>query len=89
MCVRSRIRQHEPGTCYVWTDPGCGPVPIRCDNQGAIKSITSAIVKQKPKHIDVKYHQVQDEQAKGSIQFRYVTSTTNPANLLIKLLAVP
>jgi len=46
-------------------------------------------MKQKPKHIDVKYHHVQDEQAKGSIQFRYVTSTTNPANLLTKLLAVP
>jgi len=36
--------------------------------------------------IDVKYHHVQDKQAKGSI---HVTSTTNPANLLTKLLAVP
>ena len=52
----------------VWTDSGCGPVPIGCGNQGAIKLVTSAMVKQKPKHIDVKYHHVQDKQEKGSIQ---------------------
>ena len=65
------------------------PVPIGCDNQGAIKLITSGVVKQKSKHIDVKYHHVHDEQAKGSIQFRYVTSASNPADLLTKPLAAP
>jgi hypothetical protein len=43
------------------------PVPIGCDNQGAIKLITSGVVKQKSKHIDVKYHHVHDEQAKGHL----------------------
>jgi hypothetical protein len=66
-----------------------GPVPIGCDNQGAIKLITSGIVKQKSKHIDVKYHHVHDEQAKGSVRFHYVTSAANPADLLTKPLAAP
>jgi hypothetical protein len=66
-----------------------GPIPIGCDNQGAIKLITSGVVKQKSKHIDVKYHHVHDEQLKGSVQFQYVTSATNPADLLTKPLAAP
>ena len=66
-----------------------GPVPIGCDNQGAIKLITSGVVRQKSKHIDVKYHHVHDEQMKGSVKFQYVTSASNPADLLTKSLAVP
>jgi len=66
-----------------------GPVPIGCDNQGAIKLIISGVVKQKSKHIDVKYHHVHDEQTKGLVNFRYVTSAANPADLLTKPLAAP
>jgi len=66
-----------------------GPVPIGCDNQGAIKLITSGVVWQKSKHIDVKYHHVHDEQMKGALKFQYVTSESNPAHLLTKPLAVP
>jgi hypothetical protein len=64
-----------------------GPVPIGCDNQGAIKLIASGIVRQKSKHIDVKYHHVHDEQMKGSVHCQYVTSAANPADLLTKPLA--
>jgi len=39
-----------------------GPVPIGCDNQGALKLIASGVVRQKSKHIDVKYHHIHDEQ---------------------------
>jgi len=39
-----------------------GPVPIGCDNQGALKLIASGVVRQKSKHIDVKYHHLHDEQ---------------------------
>jgi len=66
-----------------------GPVPIGCDNQGAIKLITSGVIRQKSKHIDVKYHHVHDEQMKGAVKFQYVTSESNPADLLTKPLAVP
>jgi len=66
-----------------------GPVPIGCDNQDAIKLITSGVIRQKSKHIDVKYHHVHDEQMKGAVKFQYVTSESNPADLLTKPLAVP
>jgi hypothetical protein len=64
-------------------------VPIGCDNQGAIKLIASGVVRQKSKHIDVKYHHVHDEQMKGLVKFHYVTSESNPADLLTKPLAAP
>jgi len=66
-----------------------GPVPIRCDNQGALKLIASGVIRQKSKHIDVKYHHVYDEQQRGLVQFQYVTSAANPADLLTKLLPHP
>ena len=66
-----------------------GPVPIGCDNQGAIKLIATGVVRQKSQHIDVKYHHVHNEQMKGSVKFQYVTSESNPADLLTKPLAVP
>jgi len=66
-----------------------GPVPIGCDNQGAIKLITPGVIRQKSKHIDVKYHYVHDELMKGAVKFQYVTSESNPADLLTKPLAVP
>ena len=65
-----------------------GLVPIGCDNQDAIKLITSGVVRQKSKHIDIKSHHVHDEQMKGAVKFQYVTSESNPANLLTKPLAV-
>jgi len=54
-----------------------------------LKLITSGVVWQKSKHIDVKYHHVHDEQMKGAVKFQYVTSESNPADLLMKPLAVP
>ena len=51
--------------CKCWKDP----VPIGCDNQGALKLITSGVVRQKSKHIDVKYYYVHDEQQQGLVQF--------------------
>ena len=66
-----------------------GPVPIGCDNQGAIKLIISGVGKQKSKHIDVKYHHVDDKQSKGAVNFQYVTSAVNPADLHTKPLATP
>jgi hypothetical protein len=84
--LRRMLKEAADGMAVKISD---GPVPIGCDNQGAIKLITSGVVKQKSKHIDVKYHHIHDEQVKGSIQVHYVTSATNPADLLTKPLAVP
>ena len=37
----------------------------------------------------MKYHHVHDEQLKGNVRFQYVTSASNPADLLTKPLAAP
>jgi len=66
-----------------------GPVPIGCDNQGALKLITSRVIRQKSIHIDVKYHHVHDVQQQGAVMFQYVTLAANPADILMKLLAAP
>jgi len=84
--LRRMIKEAAEGLAVKIVD---GPVPIGCDNQGAIKLITSGVVRQKSKHIDIKYHHVHDEQMKGAVKFQYVTSESNPADLLTKPLAVP
>ena len=69
--------------------PSAQPVAIGCDNQGALKLIESGVSKQKTKHIDIKYHHIRDEEARGSIRYYYVKTTENPADLLTKSLPVP
>lgn len=69
--------------------PSAQPVAIGCDNQGALKLIESGVSKQKTKHIDIKYHHIRDEEARGSIRYYYVKTTENPADLLTKSLLVP
>jgi hypothetical protein len=39
--------------------------------------------------MDVEYHHTHDEQLKGNVRFQYVTSMSNPADLLTKPLAAP
>jgi hypothetical protein len=36
------------------------PLPINCDNQGALTRITTGIIKARTKHIDVCYHNSRD-----------------------------
>jgi hypothetical protein len=84
--LRRMLKEAADGMAVKISD---GPVPIGCDNQGAIKLITSGVVQQKSKHIDVKYHHTHDEQLKGNVRFQYVTSASNPADLLTKPLAAP
>jgi hypothetical protein len=82
-------RMMKEATDAIGVKTSSGPVPIWCDNQGAIKLIASGVVRQKSKHIDVKYHHVHDEQTKGLVKFQYITSESNPADLLTKPLAAP
>jgi len=84
--LRRMIKEAAEGMAVKIVDE---PVPIGCDNQGAIKLITSGVIRQKSKHIDVKYHHVHDEQMKGAVKFQYVTSESNPGDLLTKPVAVP
>lgn len=65
------------------------PVPLGCDNQGALKLIETGVSKQKTKHIDIKFHHTRDEVGKGTVTFHYVASSKNPADLLTKALPMP
>jgi hypothetical protein len=66
------------------------PIPIKCDNQGALKLIKSGVVRAKTKHIDVRYnHSSYDEQKQGTVDFSYIASRENIADILTKSLATP
>jgi hypothetical protein len=64
------------------------PTHIKCDNQGALKLIETGIRKHKTKHIAIKYFHTIDEQEKGTVQFSYVESSKNLADMLTKPLHV-
>ena len=63
--------------------------PIHCDNQGALKLIQSGVVKAKAKHIDVKHLHAHDEQEKGNVEFSYIESENNLADLFTEALSRP
>ena len=63
-------------------------IQIKCDNQGAVKLISTGIKKPKTKHIAVRYFHTVDEQAKGRVLFSYVESSRNMADILTKALPV-
>jgi hypothetical protein len=69
--------------------PAAHKVPMACDNQGAIKFIKSGILKAKTKHIDVKHLHTHDEDKKGNVDFHYIESQNNLADIMTKPLPVP
>jgi hypothetical protein len=69
--------------------PATHKVPMACDNQGAIKFIKSGIPKAKTKHIDVKHLHSHDEDKKGNVDFHYIESRNNLADIMTKPLPVP
>ena len=62
------------------------PIPIKCDNQGAIKNIVSGTSKARTKHIDVRYHNCRDLQSQGTLAFTYVHTNDNVADIMTKAL---
>ena len=68
--------------------PNTAPIRIGCDNQGVLKLIDTGVFKAKTKHIDVKYRHVHDEQKnRKTVDFHYVNTEVNLADLLTKPLA--
>jgi hypothetical protein len=68
--------------------PAAHKVPMACDNQGAIKFIKSGILKATTKHIDIKYLHTHDKDKKGNIDFYYIKSRNNLADIMTKPLPV-
>ncbi|KAJ1527993.1 hypothetical protein ONE63_007921 [Megalurothrips usitatus] len=59
-------------------------ITLYVDNQSAIAMIKSGQLSRKSKHIDVKYHFVNDELQKGWFNIKHVKSQENLADILTK-----
>ena len=60
-------------------------LPIKCDNQGAINAICTGITtRARTKHIDVRYHNSADLHRQNVVEFSYVPTLENIADLLTK-----
>jgi len=62
------------------------PLPINCNNQGALSHITTGIIKAHRQHIDVCYHNSQDLHAHKIVDYSYVHMNKNVADILTKAL---
>lgn len=66
------------------------PLPslLRCDNQGRISLSKDPKFHSQVKHIDIRYHYVQDAVKKGDITIKYIPLADNLANALTKPLGL-
>jgi kynurenine formamidase len=63
-----------------------GTTTIREDNQSCIAYSQNALVSEKTKHIDLKYHFVKDHVQLGTIKLRYLPTGDMVADMLTKSL---
>ena len=66
----------------------CAPPPIRSNNQGALAIISTGVIKRRTKHIDVCYHNSRDLHTRGIVEFFYVNTDENTADLFTKPLVI-
>ena len=59
-------------------------VPIQCDNLAALHIIEHGDVSDRTKHIDVAHHFIRDRVARGELQYVYVATNENVADILTK-----
>jgi hypothetical protein len=64
-----------------------GPIPLFCDNQGAIKVAYNPELHRKMKHIAIRYCYIKEAQANGVINTSYVSSQEKLADIFTKPLA--
>jgi hypothetical protein len=63
------------------------PLPVRTDSNGALKNIQAAgYGKSRNKHIDVKFHHCRDLHATQELEFSYVSTNDNLADIMTKAL---
>ena len=61
-------------------------LPINCDNQGALTRITTRNIKARTKHIHICYHTSLDLHRQRIVNYSYVHTDDNVADILIKAL---
>jgi len=62
------------------------PLPINCDNHGALSHISTGIIKARTKHIDVCYHNSRNLHARKISDYSYVHTNEDVADTLTKAL---
>jgi len=62
------------------------PLPINCDNKGALALITTRILKARTKHMNVCYHNSQDLHKRRIVSYSYVHTDKNVADVFTKAL---
>lgn len=70
-------------------DVDCTPMVIRCDSQGALKSMRNPQITQRTKHIDVMHHFVRERCQRGEVEFEFVPGKDNVADVLTKAMPGP
>lgn len=59
-------------------------VPLLCDSMRAISVAKNPVLHSRTKHIDVCFHFLRDHYEKGDIELRYIDTTRQLADILIK-----
>jgi len=67
-------------------DKDSPPLPINCENQGALTVITTGIIKARTKLIDVCYHNSQDLHTRRIVNYCYIHTDKNVADILTNAL---
>jgi hypothetical protein len=62
------------------------PLPINCNNQGALALITKGIIKARTKHINVCYHNSRDLHKRQIVNYSYLHTDDNVADIFTKAL---
>eukprot|EP00873_Tetraselmis_striata_P005357 jgi/Tetstr1/425621/TSEL_016041.t1 len=65
------------------------PLIMMEDNQGAISYATNAVISDRTKHIDVKWHFVKDHVEAGTVRVNYIATDLNTADMMTKPLPRP
>ena len=63
------------------------PIPLSVDNASARTLTSSTMLKQRTKHIDIRYHYCKDRNLSGFINILPVSGVDNPADIFTKIFA--
>jgi hypothetical protein len=59
---------------------------IHCDNQSCIKLSENPVFHDRSKHIEIRYHFIQDWVQRGAVQLQYIPTDDQVADILTKAL---
>jgi hypothetical protein len=63
------------------------PTLIHCDNQSCMKLTENLVFHDTSKHIDIKYHYIQNMVQRGAVELQYISTDEQIANILTKPLS--